>query len=138
MELFKDWSETKQALLQGLTEQKKAIVAPLLENQKQYITETAAQGITAAGAVSNFQKIIIPMIRRIIPGTIASELVGVQPMTGPVGLAYSLRFLFSQAVNTGDPATDIAAGTELFGNNSKTKRFYSGGSLVLQMTWQLA
>jgi hypothetical protein len=128
MELFKDWSETKQALLQGLTEQKKAIVAPLLENQKQYITETAAQGITAAGAVSNFQKIIIPMIRRIIPGTIASELVGVQPMTGPVGLAYSLRFLFSQAVNTGDPATDIAAGTELFGNNSKTKRFYSGGS----------
>ena len=128
MELFKDWSETKQALLQGLSEQKKAIVAPLLENQKQYITETAAQGVTAAGAVSNFQKIIIPMIRRIIPGTIASELVGVQPMSGPVGLAYSLRFLFSQAMNTGDPLTDIAAGTELFGNNSKTKRFYSGGT----------
>ena len=128
MELFENWSETKQALLQGLTEQKKAIVAPLLENQKQYITETAAQGITAAGAVSNFQKIIIPMIRRIIPGTIASELVGVQPMSGPVGLAYSLRFLFSQALLTGDPLTDIAAGTELFGNNSKTKRFYSGGT----------
>jgi len=128
MELFENWSETKQALLTGLSEQKKAIVAPLLENQKQYITETAAQGVTAAGAVANFQKIIIPMIRRIIPGTIASELVGVQPMSGPVGLAYSLRFLFSQALNTGDAATDITAGTELFGNNSKTKRFYSGGA----------
>lgn len=131
MELFENWSETKQALLAGLTEQKKAIVAPLLENQKQYMMETAAQGVTAAGAISNFQKIIIPMTRRIIPGTIASELVGVQPMSGPVGLAYSLRFLFSQAVNTGDPLTDIAAGTEVFGNNSKTRRFYSGGSADL-------
>lgn len=127
MELFENWSETKQALLSGLSESKKAIVAPLLENQKQYIAETAAQGVTGAGAISNFQKIIIPMIRRIIPGTIASELVGVQPMSGPVGLAYSLRFLFSQAVETGDPSTDIAMGTEVFGNNSKTRRFYSGG-----------
>jgi len=94
MELFENWSETKQALLGGLSEQKKAIVAPLLENQKQHLIESAAAGVTAAGAISNFQKIVIPMIRRIIPGTIASELVGVQPMSGPVGLAYSLRFLF--------------------------------------------
>jgi hypothetical protein len=128
MELFENWSDTKQALLQGLSEQKKAIVAPLLENQKAYIAESAAAGVTAAGAIGNFQRIVIPMIRRIIPGTIASELVGVQPLSGPVGLAYSLRFLFSQGLNTGDPATDIAAGTELFGNNSKTKRFYSGGA----------
>jgi hypothetical protein len=127
MELFEKWSETKQALLQGLTEQKKAMVAPLLENQKQYIMETAAQGVTAAGAINNFQKIIIPMIRRIIPGTIASELVGVQPMSGPVGLAYSLRFLFSQSLDTGGVA-DITAGDEVFGNNSKTKRFYSGAA----------
>lgn len=128
MELFENWSDTKQALLQGLSEQKKAIVAPLLENQKQYITEQAAQGVTAAGAVSNFQKIVIPMIRRIIPGTIASELVGVQPMTGPVGLAYSLRFMMSQSLDTGNASTDITAGTELFANNGKTKRFYSGGA----------
>lgn len=128
MELFENWSETKQALLSGLSEQKKAIVAPLLENEKQYIAETAAAGISAAGAIGNFQKIIIPMIRRIIPGTIASELVGVQPMSGPVGLAYSLRFLFSQALLTGNSLTDITAGNEVFGNNSKTRRFYSGGT----------
>jgi hypothetical protein len=130
MELFENWSETKQALLGGLTEKQKAFTAPLLENQKQYIAETAAQGVTGAGAISNFQKIIIPMIRRIIPGTIASELVGVQPMSGPVGLAYSLRFLFSQGLATGDSVTDIAAGNEVFGNNSKTRRFYSGGASV--------
>jgi len=130
MELFENWSETKQALLSGLPEQKKAILAPLLENQKKYLIETAAQGVTAAGSIGNFQKILIPMIRRIIPGTIASELVGVQPMSGPVSLAYSLRFLFSQALSTGNSLTDIAAGNEVFGNNSKTRRFYSGGTFA--------
>jgi hypothetical protein len=72
------------------------------------------------------------MIRRIIPGTIATELVGIQPMAGPVGLVYSLRFLFSEAV-TGPATTtsglddnfSISPGDEVFANNSQTKRFYS-------------
>lgn len=133
MELFENWKETKDTLLEGLTDRQKKVVAPVLENQKHYLTETAAAGTTGAGAIGNFQKIVIPMIRRIIPGTIATELVGVQPMSGPVALAYSLRFLFSEAVTTtalpgtinSGAADDIAAGDEVFGNNSKTKRFYS-------------
>lgn len=127
MELFENWSVTKNALLEGLSDRKKKMVAPLLENQKQHLAETAAAGTTAAAAIGNFQKIVIPMIRRIIPGTIASELVGVQPMAGPVGLVYSMRFKFSEALDTGNAVTDISAGTEVFGNNSKTKRFYTGG-----------
>ena len=133
MELFENWQETKETLLEGLSESKKRILAPVLENQMQHLTETAASGTSAAGAIGNFQKIVIPMIRRIIPGTIATELVGVQPMAGPVGLVYSLRFLFSEAVNATPGAgtlgsassEDISAGDEVFGNNSKTKRFYS-------------
>lgn len=131
MELFENWKETKEALLEGLSERKKAMLAPVLENTKAaVINEAAAAGTTAAGAIGNFQKIVIPMIRRIIPGTIASEIVGVQPMSGPVGLVYSLRFAFGEAVDVapaGAGAEDIAAGDEVFGNNSKTKRFYSGG-----------
>ena len=130
MELFEQWSEAKDTLLEGLSEKQKKVVAPLLENQKSYITETAAAGVTSAGAISNFQKIAIPMIRRIIPGTIATELVGVQPLSGPVGLAYSLRFLFSENLDIGPQGAgseDVIGGsTEVFGNNSKTKRFYSG------------
>ena len=130
MELFEQWSEAKGVLMEGLSEKQKKYVAPLLENQKQYITETAAAGVSAAGAIANFQKIAIPMIRRIIPGTIATELVGVQPLAGPVGLAYSLRFLFSENMDVapqGAGSEDIVGGsTEVFGNNSKTKRFYSG------------
>jgi hypothetical protein len=133
MELFENWQETKETLLEGLSESKAKILAPVLENQMSYLRETAAAGGTSAGAIGNFQKIVIPMIRRIIPGTIATELVGVQPMSGPVGLVYSTRFLFAEAVNaTAQPGTlnggandDIAAGDEIFSNNSKTKRFYS-------------
>lgn len=133
MELFENWQETKSTLLEGLSENKKKILAPVLENQRQYIQETADSGTTAAGAIGNFQKIVIPMIRRIIPGTIANELVGVQPLSGPVGLVYSLRFLFNEAVTTtalpgtidGGAGDDIVGGDEVFANNSKTKRFYS-------------
>ena len=75
MELFEHWNETKSALSEGLSPDMKKIIDPLLENQKnQILSEAAAAGSTAAGGIGNFQKIIIPMIRRIIPGTIANEI----------------------------------------------------------------
>lgn len=133
MELFENWSQTKAALLKDLPESKRKIVDPLMENQLQYLKETAAAGTTGAGAIGNFQKIVIPMIRRIIPGSIGPELVGVQPMTGPVGLVYSLRFLFGEAMDTSPltatQSTDITAGDEVFGaygTGSKMNSFYSG------------
>lgn len=133
MELYENWQETKDTLLEGLSESKKRILGPVLENQLQYLQETAGATSTSAGAIGNFQKIVIPMIRRIIPGTIATELVGIQPMSGPVGLVYALRFLFSETTATtaipgtlnGGALDDITAGDETFGNNSKTRRFYS-------------
>lgn len=131
MELFENWQETKETLLEGLAENKRKILAPVLENQMQALQETAAAGTTPAAAIGNFHKIVIPMIRRIIPGTIATELVGVQPMSGPVGLVFSLRFLFAEGVNGTPPAGQLdqgfslSAGDEIFGNNSKTRRFYS-------------
>lgn len=126
MQLMENWTATKEALLEGLSGSKKQIVSTLLENQKQHLAETAATTSSTAGAIGNFQKIVIPMIRRILPGTISSDLVGVQPMSGPVGLVYSLRFAFSEAADgNGDTSNDIAAGDEVFANNSKMKRFYS-------------
>jgi hypothetical protein len=131
MDLFENWTETKETLLEGLSESKKRILAPVLESQRQSLMETSPSGTTSAGAIGNFQKIVLPMIRRIIPGTIATELVGVQPMSGPVGLAYSMRFVFSEAVTgdapsgTLDQSFQINPGDEVFANNSKTKRFYS-------------
>jgi hypothetical protein len=133
MELFENWAEAKETLLEDLPANKKKILDPLLENQKRYLQENAPAGTVAASAIGNFQKIVIPMLRRIIPGTIATELVGVQPMSGPVGLVYSMRFLFAETVAAtasagtldGGVLDDITAGDEAFANNSKTKRFYS-------------
>lgn len=130
MQLNENWTATKEALLEGLPEQKKKVTAVLMENQRKHLLETAASGATNAGAIGDFQKIVIPMIRRILPGTISSDLVGVQPMSGPVGLVYSLRFAFAEAADgNGAPANDIAPGDEVFANNSKMKRFYSSANV---------
>jgi len=121
MDILQNWAEVKNTLLEGLDSQKKKIVAPLLENQKDLILrENAADGATRGADIAGFRKIMIPMIRRIIPGTIATELVGVQPMTGPVGLVYSLRYKYAEAVAGTDQfgnAKSIAAGSEAFGND---------------------
>lgn len=138
-EMFENWSETKSALLEGLTPQQQSVVAPILENQKGYVMESAAAGATQAHDIAGFRKILIPMIRRIIPGTIAMELVGVQPMQGPVGLVYSLRYRYREdvthnAANSPFGGFDIADGDEAFGNqeNDATSKpiraFYSGAA----------
>ena len=134
MDMFQNWSEVKEALLEGLDAKKKTIVGTLLENEKQHIlTETAAAGAVAAHDIAGFRKIMIPMIRRIIPGTIATEIVGVQAMQGPVSLVYTMRYKYGEGVN--QPAGpfnpmngSIAAGDELFGNNPVLKQFYSGAA----------
>ncbi len=138
-EMFENWSETKEALLEGLTPKMKEIVSPVLENQKQYVlNEAAAAGATQAHDVAGFRKILIPMIRRIIPGTIATELVGVQPMQGPVGLIYSLRYRYGEAVTAADRNdagfggnVNITAQDEAFGNieqanSTIVRQFYAG------------
>ena len=141
-DLFENWSETKATLLDGLDATKQAIVGPLLENQKnQMVAESAAggAGVTQAHDIAGFRKILIPMIRRIIPGSIATELVGVQPMTGPVGLVYTLRYRYSEAV-AGDASrnpfgapNNTGAGDEIFGNVSPIRAFYSGTTGVDQV-----
>jgi hypothetical protein len=60
----------------------------ILENQFAYLTEN---GGTSIADVSVMKKLTIPMVRRVFPGLIAHDLVAVQPMNGPVGLAYALR-----------------------------------------------
>jgi len=54
-------------------------------------------------------KILIPMIRRTFPELITNEIVGVQPMSGPVGLAFALRYKYqSEALGAG-PANGDAS-----------------------------
>lgn len=136
--LTEQWGETKTTLLEGLTGSKREITGKMLENQKQnIINETAASGAVQASDIANFRKAVLPMIRRIIPGTIATELVGVQPMSGPVGLVYTMRYKYQEAVTHNDAMSafggfDIAAGDEAFGNAKPIRQFYSGNTGAAQ------
>jgi hypothetical protein len=129
------WGEAKQALLTGLDSRRKAIVEVAMENQRRYMVETAGTDVTSAGNIGNFQKLMMPMIRRIIPGTIATEVVGVQPLTGPTGLIFSMRYVYKNTATTSEGGTsNIAVDDEAFGNTSSTapfaskmRRFYAGG-----------
>lgn len=132
--LFENWSEVKEALLDGLQTSQKQIVGTLLENQKNHIlTENAAAGAVSANDIAGFRKILIPMIRRIIPGTIATEIVGVQPMQGPVGLVYTMRYKYGESVSMPNSpftpaAVSVNANDELFGNNPALRQFYSSAA----------
>ena len=94
----KNWSATKEALLEGLSGQKKTTMEVCLENTKKYLTETATAGGTASANVSVLNKVILPVIRRVMPTTIANELVGVQPMQGPVSQIHTLRVRYADTV----------------------------------------
>jgi len=48
-----------------------------------------------ANGDARLPKILIPMIRRTFPELITNEIVGVQPMSGPVGLAFALRYKYT-------------------------------------------
>jgi len=89
------WNETKEALLEGLQGTRKSTMAVTLENTRKYLAESATAGATSAGNVATLNRVILPVIRRVMPTVIANELVGVQPMTGPVGQIHTLRVRYS-------------------------------------------
>jgi hypothetical protein len=119
------WQETKTALLEGLGGTKKSVMATTLENTRKYLSETATAGTTSAGNVATLNRVILPVIRRVMPTVIANELVGVQPMTGPVGQIHTLRVRYSDTFNAG--ASGATAGEEAL-SPFKIAESYSGNT----------
>lgn len=101
-----NWSATKEALTEGLNGQRKETMGVVLENAKRHLSEAASTGATGAGSVATLNKVMLPLIRRVLPSVIANELVGVQPMTGPVGQIHTLRVRYA------DTADGAVAGEE--------------------------
>ena len=94
------WEDTKSALLEGLNGQRKTTMSIVLENTKKYLSESATAGATSAGNIASLNRVILPVIRRVMPTVIANELVGVQPMTGPVGQIHTLRVRYADSFNS--------------------------------------
>tara|TARA_B100000029_G_scaffold371493_1_gene365439 strand:+ start:443 stop:1639 length:1197 start_codon:yes stop_codon:yes gene_type:complete len=113
------WADTKKALTEGLEGQRKASMETVLENTKSYLAEAATTGATGAGNVAALNKVVLPIIRRVMPTVIANEIIGVQPMTGPVGQIHTLRVRYAET------AAGVTAGSEAL-SPFDIARSYSG------------
>ena len=114
--------------------------AILLENQEQWClresniaaqggvfgntfqgTGTVTSGDNYATGDARLPKVLIPMIRRTFPELITNEIVGVQPMTGPVGLAFAMRYKYdSDALGAQTNFGDGSLGTSPVGTGGNT------------------
>ena len=120
------WKRIKDTAKAKLPVQKAKIMDVVLENTRaRMLVENASA--TMAGNIASIQKVIFPMIRRIMPTIIANELVGVQPMTGPTGLISSIRYMYAQT--TPADGSGVAAGTEALSPNYLA-RYYAGNQDV--------
>ena len=77
---------------------KKAVTAVILENQEKALNEDRASleeaaplNATGSSAISNWDPILISLVRRAMPNLVAYDICGVQPMTGPTGLIFAMK-----------------------------------------------
>jgi hypothetical protein len=135
------WGETKEALLEGLQGARRSTMGVILENTKRHLKENATAGSTASGNIATLNRVILPVIRRVMPTVIANELVGVQPMTGPVGQIHTLRVRYADSMTDNSlAATSTTAGEEAlspfkiataYSNNAGTATGYGGGNTAV-------
>jgi hypothetical protein len=130
--LMENWSATKAALTDGLTGTKKMVMETTLENTKNYLAEAVTAGATQSGNIATLNKVILPVIRRVMPTVIANEIVGVQPMTGPVGQIHTLRVRYAETFDSataGDEALSPFAIANGYSGDAGTKRAASTSAL---------
>ena len=109
--LVERWEKAPRSLSVANIKDKyiKANTAKLLENQRAQsvglITEDFSTGVSGPTGLNQgipnggdgkgvFAPISMALVRRVFPQLFANVLVGVQPMNGPVGLAFALRNIY--------------------------------------------
>ena len=107
---------------------RKAVTAAILENQERalteeraamggFLTETGPTNSVAGGQVSNWDPILISLVRRAMPNLMAYDLCGVQPMSGPTGLIFAMK---SNYQPTGTEALGLDEAETAFSGDSGT------------------
>jgi hypothetical protein len=151
-----NYSSDKVAAIED--EHARLTTAILMENQERWCIEEAGSNAAGAGGVfgspasgdiygnngnvvsgdryatgdSRLPKILIPMVRRTFPELITNEIVGVQPMSGPVGLAFALRYRY-EADSLGANGLDgYATGSTTSGSNGLDRRESDNSELGYQ------
>lgn len=93
-------------------------------------------GDTYAPGDSRLPKILIPMIRRTFPELISNEICGVQPMSGPVGLAFALRYKYSNTTLGGGNYIDNGAGSSSAYPHEQVQVNYGSGNGANELGYQ--
>ena len=74
---------------------KRAVTAVILENQEKEMRESRQMlneaEMSTADAVSNWDPVLISLVRRAMPNLMAYDICGVQPMSGPTGLIFAMK-----------------------------------------------
>lgn len=121
------WARTK--LLRGIDDRfTRSATAVLLENQR-----LMNEAMTDTGDISQFKRISIPLVRRIYPQLISNKIVSVQPLLGPTGLVYYLRFRYSSNkgatrgadLQGGYPSDDAVALQQLASGDANLDIYYT-------------
>jgi hypothetical protein len=95
-----------------LDDDKKALMAIACEQIEQSVK---LQEKTQSSNVARYDPILIPVMRRVMPGLIANDIFGTQPMAAPTGLIFALRAAYqgpqNAALSQSLGYTGVAAGT---------------------------
>jgi len=101
---------------------RRAVTATILENQERatkedaaFLNEAAPTNATGA-SISNWDPILISLVRRAMPNLIAYDIAGVQPMTGPTGLIFAMRSRYTN--QSGSEALFDEADTDFSSRNA--------------------
>jgi hypothetical protein len=125
--------------------------AILMENQEQWCLNEAQNSVGGGGIFGSagtganagalyasdtyasndhrLPKVLIPMVRRTFPELITNEIVGVQPMSGPVGLAFALRYKY-------EPTSLGANGIDGYATGSTTTGAFNRAGITGELGYQ--
>src|SRR6056300_61379 len=112
---------------------RRAVTATILENQERaqkedqaFLSEAAPTNATGS-SISNWDPILISLVRRAMPNLIAYDIAGVQPMTGPTGLIFAMRSRYTS--QTGNEALFDEADTDFSSRNAAGDSSSDAGSV---------
>jgi hypothetical protein len=103
---------------------KRAVTAVILENQEKEMKESRSMlneaEMSTADAVSNWDPVLISLVRRAMPNLMAYDICGVQPMSGPTGLIFAMK------ARMGEGGTGVAEALHDEANTANSSAFVAG------------
>lgn len=135
---------------------KKKVTAQLLENTENMMSESngwspqslmETSPINQTTNISNYDPVLISLVRRSMPNLVAYDIMGVQPMTGPTGLIFALRSYYANSsnaaigetfyneVNTSWSGTGTQAGTTGTANSANTGTAVTTNNMETNTAW---